>query len=40
MGMQKLGRTLCINPGAAHEGHGAIVDIIEGKNEIKVRFIK
>lgn len=34
-GMQKLGKTLCINPGALREGHYAIVEI-DGK--MKVRF--
>lgn len=39
-GMQKLGKTLCINPGAAHEGHGAIVSIPENKNrKMRARFI-
>lgn len=39
-GMQKLARTLCINPGAAHEGKGAIVNFDENKKEtMRVRFI-
>lgn len=41
-GKQKLGNTLCINPGAVHEGKGAIVEleIVKGKGRIKnVRFI-
>lgn len=37
-GMQKLGKTLCVNPGAAHEGQAAIITL-EGKG-VKVRFIK
>ena len=37
-GMQKLGKTLCVNPGAAHEGKAAVINIKNGK--IKVRFIK
>ena len=36
-GMQKLGKTLCVNPGAAHEGKAAVINIKNGK--IKVRFI-
>jgi len=36
-GTQKLGKTLCINSGAVHEGKGAIVEleIVEGKGRIK-----
>src|SRR3989338_3564900 len=37
-GMQKLGKTLCVNPGAAHEGRVAIV-ILVGKRA-RVKFIK
>lgn len=37
-GKQKLGKTLIVNPGAAHEGDGAIVDINNGK--VNVRFVK
>ncbi|MBI2451557.1 metallophosphoesterase [Candidatus Pacearchaeota archaeon] len=41
VGMQKLGRTLCINPGAAHEGKAAIIILPEEKKEkMRVRFIK
>jgi len=39
-GKQKLGKTLVINPGAAHEGQAAIIDIPEKKGKIKVKFIK
>ncbi len=39
IGMQKLGKTLIVNPGAAHEERGAIVDIFNSK-KIKVKFIK
>tara|TARA_Y100000310_G_scaffold340502_1_gene436481 strand:+ start:1218 stop:2075 length:858 start_codon:yes stop_codon:yes gene_type:complete len=38
-GKQMLGKTLAINPGAAHEGNGAIVELPEGKGRVKVRFI-
>lgn len=37
-GMQKIGKTICINPGAAHEGYGAIVEIYNKR--IKVNLIK
>src|SRR3989338_6643240 len=37
-GMQRLGKTLCLNPGAAHEGRAAIV-ILDGKRA-RVKFIK
>ncbi len=37
VGKQKLGKTLVVNPGSAHEGKGAIAEI-DGKR-IKVRFI-
>lgn len=37
-GMQRLGKTLCVNPGAAHEGQAAIINL-KG-DEVKVRFIK
>ncbi len=30
-GKQKIGKTLCINPGAAHEGHAAIIELDNGK---------
>ena len=36
-GKDKIGRTTLINPGAAHEGKGAIIDIDEGKIK-SVRF--
>lgn len=40
-GTQKLGKTLCINPGSAHEGKCAIVEISESeKRKIKVKFIE
>ncbi len=39
-GMQKLGRTVCVNPGAVHQGQYAIVELPEGKNErIKIKLI-
>ena len=38
MGVQKLGKSLLLNPGSAHENKGAVV-IIEKKETIKVRFI-
>ncbi len=37
-GIQKIGKTLCINPGAAHDGRGAIVEIVN--NRVKVKLIK
>ncbi|MBI2631851.1 metallophosphoesterase [Candidatus Pacearchaeota archaeon] len=40
-GMQKLGKTICINSGSAHEGKGAIVEIPDnGKGKVGVKFIK
>lgn len=38
MGKQKVGRTLCVNTGAVHEGQGAIIDVSE-KGRVKVKFI-
>ena len=35
-GKDKLGKTICVNPGAAHEGHAAIIDLSNG---VKVKFI-
>ena len=40
MGMQKLGKTLVINTGSAHEGKAAIITLPENKGKIKVKFIK
>lgn len=37
LGKDKVGRTVCVNPGAAHEGRAAIVDL-SGK-KVKVKFI-
>ncbi len=37
-GMQRLGKTICVNPGAAHEGQAAVITL-NGK-KAKVRFIK
>ena len=37
-GTQKIGKTLCINPGAAHDGNGVIVEITNKK--IKFRLIR
>ena len=37
-GKQNLGKTLCVNPGAVHEGKYCIVDIGEGK--VKAKFMK
>ncbi|HVY01845.1 MAG TPA: metallophosphoesterase [Candidatus Nanoarchaeia archaeon] len=37
-GTQKVGKTVCVNPGAVHEGQGSIVEIVEDK--VKVRMIK
>ncbi len=40
-GMQNVGKTLCINPGSAHEGKGAIIELDEsGKGKVRVKFIK
>jgi len=36
-GMQKIGKTLVVNPGAVYNGKYAIVDYLDGK--VKVRFI-
>jgi uncharacterized protein len=36
-GMQKIGRTLIVNTGAAYENKAAIIDL---NNRIKVKFIK
>jgi len=38
-----LGKTILINPGAAHEGKAAIIDIPDfedKRGKIKVKFIK
>jgi len=38
-GKQRIGKTLCINPGAAYEGHAVIIDIDETKGKInKIKF--
>lgn len=37
-GMQKLGKTTCVNPGAAHEGEAAIITLDEKR--VKVKFIR
>lgn len=37
-GHQRLGKTLCVNPGAAHEGHAAIIELKSTKANVK--FIK
>lgn len=39
-GKQKIRKTLCVNPGAAHEGRAAVVDIPEKGGRIRVRFVK
>jgi Icc-related predicted phosphoesterase len=39
LGKQKVGKTLCVNPGAAHEGKAAIVDISE-RGVINVKFVR
>lgn len=36
-GMQKFGKTLVVNPGAIHEGHYAIVEIVGKKVKVKLR---
>ena len=38
-GKDKLGRTILINPGAAHEGKAAVVELDNGKVK-KVKFIR
>jgi len=38
-GKDKIGKTILINPGAAHEGRAAIVELKEGKVK-SVRFVK
>ena len=37
-GKDKIGKTICLNPGAAHDGQAAIIEI-SGKS-VKVKFIK
>ncbi len=37
-GMQRLGKTLCVNPGSVHEGKYAIVEVSE-KGNVKVKFV-
>lgn len=39
MGKQKIGKTMAVNCGPAHDGKGAIIDI-EDKGKVKVKFIK
>ncbi len=39
-GMQNIGKTLCINPGSAHEGKGAVIELDEStKGKVRVKFI-
>jgi len=38
-GKDKIGKTILINPGAVHEGKGAIIEIDKGKIK-KVKFVK
>ncbi|PIZ83045.1 hypothetical protein COX97_01770 [Candidatus Pacearchaeota archaeon CG_4_10_14_0_2_um_filter_05_32_18] len=38
MGVQKLGKTLIVNPGAAHEGNGVIVEI--DNERLKAKFVR
>lgn len=38
-GKQKLGRTILINPGAAHEGKAVVIEVEKGKVK-KVKFVK
>jgi len=40
-GVEKLGRTLCVNPGSVYEGKYAIIEVDDGKSKrAKVRFWK
>jgi Icc-related predicted phosphoesterase len=40
-GKQKIGKTLCVNPGSISDGRYAVVDLPESKKgKIKVRFVK
>ena len=40
-GIDKIGKTICINSGAAHEGQAAIIKLPENdKEKLKVKFIK
>lgn len=39
-GVQKIGRTLLVNPGSAHEGKGAIVEIRGTDAKVRVKLIK
>jgi hypothetical protein len=39
MGKQRLGRTMLVNPGSAHEGQAAVIELDEGKVK-SVKFIR
>ena len=39
MGKQKLGKSWLVNPGSAHEGKAAIIDLDEGKIK-KIKFVR
>ena len=40
-GKDKIGKTICVNPGAVHDGEAAIVKLPENpRGKIKVKFIK
>lgn len=38
-GLQKVGKTFCVNPGAAHDGMGAIVEL-GGRYKVKAKLIR
>jgi len=38
-GTDKIGKTLCLNPGAVHEGEYSILEFDEAKGKIKVKFV-
>lgn len=40
-GMQKLKKTICVNPGSVHEGRYVVIDLPEDKNnKVKIKFRK
>lgn len=39
MGKDRIGKTILVNPGAAHEGNAAVIEIIDGRVK-SVKFVK
>lgn len=37
-GIQRVGKTICVNPGAVHEGQAAIIEILN--NKVRTKLIK